>query len=197
MDRFVAQITEKGLEIISENDTSRDYCEWPGLTCYGGKVTRVHYYLKYHGNFHVDSLPPHVQAINIQSCRQHYELQTRSLPRALQFCYLNFNLLYGSVDLRNLPNPIRRLDLSYNQLNGPIDLTELPHRMESLWLHANAIRQSVVFYADLPPDIQNIKLVEDSKRKNLIGEIRGLYPPSPANVRKIFNPFPWKKIRQE
>ena len=197
MDRFVAQITEEGLGIISKNDTSRDYCEWRGLTCTGGKVTRVHYYLKHYGNFYVDSLPPHVQAINIQSCLQHYELQTRSLPRALEFCYFDYNLLYGSVDLQTLPESLRRLGLSDNQLHGPIDLTGLPHRMQGLWIHSNAIRQSVVFYGSLPPSIQSIKLVEETNGKNRIGELRGLYPPSSANVRKIFRPFPWKNIVQE
>ena len=53
------------------------------------------------------------------------------------------------------------------------------------------------FYGGFPPSIQSIKLAADTKREKQIGALRGLYPQSPASVRKRFEPFPWKTICQE
>ncbi|KNH06423.1 hypothetical protein XU18_2705 [Perkinsela sp. CCAP 1560/4] len=139
----------------------------------------------------------------------------------LQFCSVRKNRLSGSVDLPDhqppncrqyaewpyryhklarkaaLPERLRPFSLSYNQLNGPIDLTRLPQSMVELWLHEHAMWKSVGFYGGFPPSIQSIKLAADTKRKKQIGALRGLFPQSPASVRKRFEAFPWKKICQE
>ncbi|KNH05113.1 leucine-rich repeat [Perkinsela sp. CCAP 1560/4] len=188
MDCFYSEITAEGTADYSNEDTSRNYCEWRGVVCTAGKVGRVIYDQQDYGNFDIHSLPPTVTRISIEHCLQHYMLHTRRLPRASQFCYLGNNQLFGSVELRTLPENLVTLRLSDNRLNGPIDLTNLPQKFAYLWLHRNAIEQSVVFFGRLPPNITAIRLATSGKRDNQIGELRALYPESLDRARQVFRP---------
>ena len=195
LDHFYSGITESGLAAYSQ-DQWCDYCEWKGLSCNGGRLSSVFYEKEKHGNYNVHSLPPSVISICISQCQQTYRLHTRALPRALQRYHLSTNQLFGCVDLRTLPGNLLNLDISFNRLNGPIDLTSLPRGLQHLWMHKNAIQQSVVFYGDLPPSIFVIKLVGDTYmgKDNQIGELRALHPRDPVNDSTIFESFPPKHI---
>ena len=195
MNIFYSHITAEGLEEYSRNDISRAYCEWKGLICTGGKVIKVFYEHKDHGNYDIHSLPPSVKRINIQNCLQRYRLHTRSFPRALCVCYLCNNELFGHLDLQALPVNLVNLNLWGNQLNGPIDLTNLPRRLKRLHLQRNSIRQAVILFDRLPASIISIRLIAATKRKNKIGKLRALHPEISPKVSEIFRPFPSKRIR--
>ncbi|KNH07181.1 leucine-rich repeat [Perkinsela sp. CCAP 1560/4] len=198
MDKFYSQIAEDGLAKYSRNKRSRDYCRWKGVRCTSVKprlVTKVTYLTKHFGNMDVHSLPPTVEHISITHCMQRYALHTRSLPRALQLCHLNNNLLFGSLDLQTLPENLVDLNLSYNQLSGPIDLTHLPQNLEELYLARNLITQSVAFVGRLPRTLTSIRLTVVTNPTNHIGKLRVLHPESLDRVSELFLNFPTKKIR--
>ena len=121
MDHFFEPISPEGKLENSNANTLNDYCEWNGIKCDAGVVSAVQYRFSIYGNFNVHALPSAVKHIDINQSWQQYALQTKALPRNLQYCTLSVNNLFGSVNLRMLPAKLRRLDLSSNKLTGPID----------------------------------------------------------------------------
>ncbi|KNH04322.1 leucine-rich repeat, partial [Perkinsela sp. CCAP 1560/4] len=135
------------------NAPLRDYCDWESVKCVGGKVIAVAHKAYRDEVMDIHLLPPSVENINLISCSLDYALHTRALPRALKDCFVSNNRLFGSVGLRTLPEHLVFLDLSRNRLVGPVDLTELPRTVKTLDLWDNRIRQSVVFFGQLPPNL--------------------------------------------
>ncbi|KNH05981.1 hypothetical protein XU18_3075 [Perkinsela sp. CCAP 1560/4] len=178
------------------NALLRDYCEWKSVKCVDGIVSEVE-----HGessdkvmDFHV--LPPTVESVSLTSCSLHYALHTRALPRALKNCNVSNNRLFGSVGLQTLPEHLVNLDLSMNQLVGPVDLTELPRKIRILSLWDNRIRQSIVFFGHLLPNLIfiwfNYRLIT-----NQIGELRGTSTENVERLGKLFEGIPLQNIHIE
>ena len=83
-----------------------------------------------------------------------------------------------------------------NRLVGPVDLTELPRNLETLSLFGNGIRQSVVFFGHLPPNLKHI-WCRDLRRVNRIGELRGTSTENVERLGEIFPGIPLKHIHVE
>ena len=108
------------------------------------------------------------------------------MPRALKYCRINRNRLRGSIGLRTLPEHLVHLNLSTNQLVGPVDLAQLPRKLITLDLSDNRIRQSVIFFGQIPPNLIYVKFYFVAGN-NLIGELRGT---STENVERLGEIFP-------
>ncbi|KNH06311.1 hypothetical protein XU18_2845 [Perkinsela sp. CCAP 1560/4] len=174
----------------------RDYCDWESVKCVGGKVIAVAHRGYRDEVMDIHLLPPSVENINLISCSLDYALHTRALPMALESCYIFHNRLYGSVGLRTLPEHLVNLDLSINRLVGPVDLTELPRNLKTLSLCNNRIRQSVIFFGQLPPSLEYI-MFNHMSRTNQIGELRGTSTENVERLGKLFEGIPLKHIHIE
>ncbi|KNH02034.1 leucine-rich repeat [Perkinsela sp. CCAP 1560/4] len=125
-----------------------------------------------------------------------HELHTRALPRALEYCNVSTNRLFGTVGLRTLPEHLVHLNLSMNRLVGPVDLTELPRKLRSLDLWDNRIRQSVVFFGHLPPNLKYVKF-HFVAGNNRITKLRGTSTENVERLGEIFPDMPRKHIHIE
>ena len=141
-------------------------------------------------------LPPIVVAIRATKCSLRYALHTRALPRALKYCFVSNNRLFGSVGLRTLPEHLLHLDLSINRLVGHVDLTELPRNLKTISLCDNRIRQSVVFFGHLPPNLEYIWF-HYIARTNQIGELRGTSTESVERLGEMFRGISLEHIHIE
>ena len=168
------------------NAPLRDYCEWDSVSCVDGKVVRVDRTDRHDKVLDIHLLPPTVGDIHLTSCSLDYALHTRALPRALKYCHINRNRLRGSIGLRTLPEHLVHLNLSMNQLVGSVDLAELPRKLITLDLSDNRIRQSVIFFGQLPPNLIYVKFYFVAGN-NLIGELRST---STENVERLGEIFP-------
>ncbi|KNH05362.1 hypothetical protein XU18_3602 [Perkinsela sp. CCAP 1560/4] len=173
------------------NAPFRDYCEWKSVKCVNGIVSEVDHIDCQDKVLDIHLLPPTVEYIRLTSCSLRYALHTRALPRALKYCFVSTNRLSGTVGLRTLPEHLVSLDLSVNQLVGPVDLTELPRSMKTLSLYHNRIRQSVVFFGQLPPNLNYVNL-HFVARTNQICELRGTSTENVERLGNIFRGIPLK-----
>ena len=178
------------------NAPFRDYCDWDSVKCVGGMVVRVGHEGHRDEVMDIHVLPPTMECIYLTRCSLDYALNTRSLPRALEKCMVSSNMLHGSVGLRTLPEHLVSLDLSMNRLAGPVDLTELPRKIRILSLWDNRIRQSIVFFGQLPPNLIfiwfNYRLIT-----NQIGELRGTSTENVERLGKLFEGIPLEHIHIE
>ncbi|KNH06503.1 hypothetical protein XU18_2638 [Perkinsela sp. CCAP 1560/4] len=191
MDRFYTPKNE--VERADYLRNLHDYCEWKNVKCVEGYVVEVddrdcHYKLM---DIHV--LPPTLEYIRFTSCSLRYKLHTRALPRALNNCNVSENWLFGTVGLRTLPEHLVNLDLSINRLVGPVDLTELPRTLRILSLWDNRIRQSVILFGQLPPNLMYVEF-HVFGRTNRIGELRGTSTENVERLGNIFRGIPLKNI---
>ncbi|KNH08778.1 receptor protein kinase [Perkinsela sp. CCAP 1560/4] len=174
------------------NAPFRDYCEWDSVKCVDGMVVRVGHEGHRDKVMDIHVLPPTMECIYLTRCSLDYALNTRSLPRALEECMVSSNMLHGSVGLRTLPEHLVSLDLSMNRLAGPVDLTELPRNLKTLDLWDNRIRQSVVFFGQLPPNLEYVEFYLIGGG-NQTGELRGT---SAGNVEKLGKLFPGISLKR-
>ena len=175
----------------------RDYCEWKSVKCVDGIVSEVAHKGYRDEVLDIHLLPPTVEYIRLTSCSLRYELHTRALPRTLKHCMVHCNLLYGSVGLRTLPEHLVNLNLSMNRLVGPVDLTELPRKLETLSLFRNRIRQSVILFGQIPPNLIYVEIHFVAKRTNQIGELRGTSTENVESLGEMFRGIPLKHIHIE
>ncbi|KNH07755.1 hypothetical protein XU18_1646 [Perkinsela sp. CCAP 1560/4] len=185
------------------NAPLRDYCEWESVRCVEGIVVEVE-----HKSLVVEQqkprdevldihvLPPTVEYIRVTKCSLRYKLHMRALPRALNDCNVSQNWLWGPVGLRTLPEHLVHLDLCLNRLVGPVDLTELPRNLRTLDLWDNRIRQSVIFFGQLPPNLQYVRF-HVVIRTNRIGELRGTSTENVQKLEEMFQGIPLKHIHIE
>ncbi|KNH07873.1 hypothetical protein XU18_1505 [Perkinsela sp. CCAP 1560/4] len=193
MDRFYSPKSKVEQADSLSNASLRDYCEWESVKCVHGKVIRVDHTDRHDKVLDIHVLPPSVESIHLTKCSLDYALHTRALPRALKYCNVYSNRLHGSVGLRTLPEHLVSLDLSMNRLVGPVDLTELPRDLKTLSLYHNRIRQSVVFFGQLPPNLEYIWL-KTWGETNQIGELRGTSTENVERLGKVFQGIPLKHI---
>ena len=175
----------------------RDYCKWKSVRCVEGNVIAVAHKEPRDEVLDIHLLPPTVEYIRLTSCSLRYELHTRALPRTLKHCMVHCNLLYGSVGLRTLPEHLVNLNLSMNRLVGPVDLTELPRKLETLSLFRNRIRQSVILFGQIPPNLIYVEIHFVAKRTNQIGELRGTSTENVERLGEMFRGIPLKHIHIE
>ena len=196
MDRFYSPKSEVKRADFLRNAPLRDYCEWDSVRCVEGKVIAVGHIDRRDEVLDIHVLPPTVVTIRMFECSLRYALHTRALPLALEICFVSNNRLYGSVGLRTLPEHLVNLDLSRNRLVGPVDLTELPRNLEALSLFHNRIRQSVIFFGQLPPNMECVEL-QFVAETNRIGELRGTSTKNVETLGKMFRGIPLKHIHIE
>ncbi|KNH07912.1 hypothetical protein XU18_1498 [Perkinsela sp. CCAP 1560/4] len=196
MDRFYSPKSKVERADYFKNAPLRDYCKWESVWCVDGKVVRVDRIDLHDKVLDIHLLPPTVVAIRLTKCSLRYALHTRALPRALKYCFVSNNRLFGSVGLRTLPEHLVSLDLSINRLVGPVDLTELPRNLLTLSLWNNRIRQSVVFFGQLPPNLEYICL-KFAGEDNQIGELRGTFTENVERLGKMFRGIPLEHIHIE
>ncbi|KNH04544.1 hypothetical protein XU18_4228 [Perkinsela sp. CCAP 1560/4] len=168
------------------NAPPHDFCEWISVRCVEWIVVEVDHRDRHDKLMDIHVLPPTVEYICLTKCSLRYELHTRALPRTLKHCMVHCNLLYGSVGLRTLPDHLVNLHLAMNRLVGPVDLTELPRNLETLSLYHNCIRQSVIFFGQLPPNLIYIWF-NYRGGTNHVGELRGT---STENVERLGEMLP-------
>ena len=178
------------------NAPLRDNCEWKSVKCVEGKVVEVEHMDRHDKVLDIHLLPPTVEYIRLRACSLDYALHTRALPLALNDCFVSNNRLFGSVGLQTLPEHLVNLDLSRNRLVGPVDLTELPRTLRILSLWDNRIRQSVVFFGQLPPNLIFIWF-HYIARTNQIGELRGTSTENVERLGKLFEGIPLQNIHIE
>ena len=155
------------------------------MKCVDGIVVEVEHGEASDNVMDIHVLPPTVESIRLTKCSLRYALHTRALPRAMKDCFISSNMLHGSVGLRTLPEHLVHLDLSINRLVGPVDLTELPRSMKTLSLYHNRIRQSVILFGQLPPNLIYVEF-HVFRKTNQIGELRGTSTESVETLGKLF-----------
>ena len=176
---FFKDISEDGLQKIQ---TDPDDCStWDGITRTRQIVTGVQYAHIDVGNFHLPSLPPTVEDLFLNFCKQRFQLHTRSLPRRLQELLLPGNKIYGVIDLTTLPPQLEKVNMWNNRLTGPIVLTQLPRTMTHIYLDSNPIAQRTVWYDNLPEHIESIDLM--GTQVETVRSVSGF----PVEKRQIFN----------
>ncbi|KNH07177.1 leucine-rich repeat protein [Perkinsela sp. CCAP 1560/4] len=194
MDLFFSSISDEGRRNLSVLDPLTDHClGWSGVTCVEDVIVKVKYTKLLYGNFNIRALPPTVTFLQVFACQQKYALETRTLPRAAETVWLHRNRLFGSVELRTLPPRLCWMSLLRNELRGPIILTNLPFTLQSLQIGDNKIRQDIVYYANLPPSIRMIDLM-NIRGRTPINEIRALNPAEAVTDKSIFSGFPANRI---
>ena len=193
MRLFFADISQEGMFLLTIRFARGERGnQWKGVICSNGVVLKVHYSQFSHGNFNLSALPHTTTNIWICSCKQTFEIQTRSLPRELELLNLSVNMICGRIDLTTLPPKLLTADLSQNKLTGPIQLTHLPESMCTLDLQYNKISQHVLWYDNLPGTIRRIKLFAPSEYHR-IGKVRAVDPAKAVSYR-IFADVPRKYI---
>ena len=196
MDRFYSPKSKVEQADYLRNTPLHDYCEWKNVRCVHGKVIRVDHREPRDKVLDIHVLPPTVVTIHLTICLLDYELHTRALPRALEYCNVSTNRLFGTVGLRTLPEHLVHLNLSTNQLVGPVDLAELPRKLRSLDLWDNRIRQYVVFFGQLPPNLKYVKF-HFVAGNNRITKLRGTSTENVERLGEIFPDMPRKHIHIE
>ncbi|KNH04556.1 hypothetical protein XU18_4240 [Perkinsela sp. CCAP 1560/4] len=197
MDGFYSPKSKVERADYLRNTPLHDYCEWKNVRCVEGKVVEVQHHREPRDKvLDIHVLPPTVVTIHLTICSLHYALHTRALPRALKECFVSTNRLFGPVGLRTLPEHLVNLDLSINRLVGPVDFTELPRNLKTLNVAENRIRQSVIFFRQLPPNLQYVEFHYMS-RTNRIGELRGTSTENVERLGKIIHGIPLEHIHIE
>ena len=121
-------------------------------------------------------IPSSVDYVVIERCAQHYEIESRYLPRLSKFISLQSNKIFGTINLTTLPEKLEHFDISLNAIYGQIKLCSLPTDLKSLYLQSNEIEQETIYYENLPQGItiislrglkiKNILATDQSKRVN-------------------------------
>ena len=155
-----------------------DICDWIGIHCTNGIMNQIRYTAKSVGNFDLAYVPGSVVTLSLFACNQHYYIETRYLPRKSKNITLERNMISGTVNLTTLPYNLQVLNLRENKIMGPIDLTNLPPRLHVVDLSKNSIRQAIIYYDNIPRQIQRIALWSNKK----IEEIRPA--PGSENIEK-------------
>ena len=197
MDRFYSPKSKVEQANSLSNAPLPDYCDWNSVRCVDGKMVELQHHRDRHDKLmDIHVLPPTVGDIHLTKCSLDYALHTRALPRALKYCFVSTNRLFGTVGLRTLPEHLVSLDLSGNQLVGPVDMTELPRDLKTLSLYQNRIQQSVVCFGQLPPNSEYLWL-KLWGGWNQIGELRGTSTENVERLGRIFLDMPPKNIHIE
>ena len=197
MDRFYSPKSKVEQANSLSNAPLPDYCDWNSVRCVDGKMVELQHHRDRHDKLmDIHVLPPTVGDIHLTSCSLDYALHTRALPRTLKDSNVSRNQLHGSVGLRTLPEHLVSLDLSMNQLVGPVDLTELPRNLKTLDLWNNRIRQYVVFFGQLPPNLKYVKF-HFVAGNNRITKLRGTSTENVERLGEIFPDMPRKHIHIE
>ena len=197
MDRFYSPKSKVEQADYLSNAHLPDYCDWNSVRCVDGKMVELQHHRDRHDKLmDIHVLPPTVGDIHLTSCSLDYAHHTRALPRTLKDCNVSRNQLHGSVGLRTLPEHLVSLNLSMNRLVGPVDLTELPRNLKTLDLWDNRIRQSVVFFGQLPPNSEYLWL-KIWGGSNRIGELLGTSTENVERLGRIFLDMPPKHIHIE
>ena len=193
MDRFFADIPTRHLTWLSCKSFCEtglnNYCNgfWTRISCDGTRITGIHYIDLRVGNFRLNELPPTLEWLSIDRCKQTGTFHTRKLPRTLINLSLSLNKLSGRLDLTTLPEDLVEAYFCENRFTGPICLCRLPKSLKHLEVHANLITQEVVWYDNLPHEIIAIRLQNNGERK--VGRICELHPTTAVDP-KIFLGMP-------
>ena len=178
MLRFIQDITIEMRTCLTEMEKAVSICEWDpyrhgdskycnfSVQCVEGAVHSIEVKCL-DMCFHPEFTPSTVEVLTIFNCQQNYEFSTRTLPRAARTVRLALNRLFGRIDLDCLPANMSSLCLRSNRFTGPISLTRLPKGLVHLNIAMNKIRQSVVFYGNMPDVLKSVYL-----NGNSIQEIR-------------------------
>mmetsp|Transcript_1974 Transcript_1974/g.3056 ORF Transcript_1974/g.3056 Transcript_1974/m.3056 type:complete len:228 (-) Transcript_1974:26-709(-) len=142
------------------------------------------------GAFTIGFLPNSLVNLMIVHCHQEFPIETHDFPRESRNINLAKNLIKGRPDLTALPSKLNNLELQHNHLHGPILLTRLPGTLQTLNLGHNRLDQKVVYYKDLPHDIQKIYLDHCA-----VKEVRVVKGCAEVKDKTVFQGINLKKVR--
>ena len=191
MREFFRDIDESELLKIARGNLDSPVCGWPdeqnwdGVGSAFGVIENILYTgIKNHGEFRLEFLPQTVESIAITCCRQDIPfLNTRLLPRCAKVIDLRSNHIGGSLKLHTLPEGLEVFNMRLNYTTGPISLTNLPRKLRKLNFSHNRIRQSVIYYANLPETLTIVDLFCAGR----IGSIKALYSDQKIKNKRIFD----------
>ena len=156
----------------------RQYIRW----CDEGYVRSVEFSSKRMGQLRIDHLPSTVEYVNINNCGQHYQIQTRMIPRQCMTFNMSNNQICGFIDLTALPGRLIFLHLSKNKIPGRIVLRDLPNLLREIKLSNNSITQEVVYYDVIPRKTVSIDL-RGNKIKRVESFMGGAGEPADKRIR--------------
>ena len=165
MDGFFHNVDVEFLQTISCNDSASDVCgaqggtPWQGIQCVHGFVRKVHFPFSPYGAFNISSLPPTSTSVNLANCEQNCAIETRRLPRCLEYLNVNYQQIHGTIDLTTLPCGMVRFLARNNAIRGPIVLTQLPQTLNTIDFSSNKIKEGDVLFGDVHyPNLKTVKL---------------------------------------
>ena len=137
------------------------------------------------GQMRLEHLPNTVQRLEVIACDQCYSVETRYLPRKLEYFNLSHNKIYGSVDLTALPTRMTEFDMRINRITGKVNILRLPRTMTRLFLHNNRIIQYTVYFDEVPECFMVIDLHGNKvKRVRHVSGMKDMY-----EARIIIRPY--------
>ena len=161
MQLFFQKIHQQRLDQITYGDTNGAICSgessslWEGIQCKKGTVVGIRYMRDFFGNVQLSYAPQTVQWLSITSCRQHFPINTRRLPRDAIEVNLHSNNIFGVVNFNTLPDKLEWFSMMDNNIQGKVTLLRLPKNMRSLNFSQNQVDQKI-YYAKLPMDLTTI-----------------------------------------
>ena len=137
------------------------------------------------GQMHLEHLPNTVQRLEVIACDQCFSVETRYLPRKLEYCNLSHNKIYGSLDLTALPTRMTEFDMRSNRITGKVNILRLPNTMTRLFLHNNRITQHTVYFDEVPECVVVIDLHGNKVKR--VRHVSGMK--SMCEARTIIRPY--------
>ena len=175
-------ISSSLVRFLSFNEPQRKVCAWRQQGFKSGTVDYFHIVCEWNeiksfevlnireqGNYKYAYAPHSARVLHIENCDQFYQLETRLLPKSAVSISLARNVIYGTIDLQSLPPNLESIDLHDNAISGRIHLFKLPRTLKNIRLADNKIKQSVLYFADLPESLSLIDL-----RRNEVRSVRQL-----------------------
>ena len=152
--------------VLTRGEQESNVCTWCGVKC----VDRIVREFKWEHHvppiqLQLEWFPNTVKYIDIANEHFKVPLHTRSLPKALGYCWMDRCGLKGSLELRTLPPVIEVLDLRNNTFRGAIYVANLPNTIRAIRLMNSEIETVFVMNADLP---DSLKALEVNQRSDLL-----------------------------
>ena len=99
-------------------------------------------------------VPPAVEHLRLANHMAISAVETRMLPKCLQYFSAVRCGIPGTIDLMHLPLSLTELDLKMNNISGTVTLLELPRVLKAINLSQNRIEAVLADGQNIPQDIE-------------------------------------------